>query len=47
LATREHFDVQHKNEMADRKFVYIVGKSHRVREVICFNDDRLVFMHAI
>jgi hypothetical protein len=41
LAAREHCDVQHINEMADRKFVYIAGKPHRVGEVICFNDDRL------
>jgi hypothetical protein len=41
LAAREHCDVQRTNEMADRKIVYIAGKSHRVREVICFNDDRL------
>jgi hypothetical protein len=41
LAAREHCDVQHTNEMADRKNVYIAGKSHRVREVICFNDDQL------
>jgi hypothetical protein len=41
LTAREHCNVQHTTEMDDRKIVYVVDNSHRVREVICFIVDQI------
>jgi hypothetical protein len=41
LAAREHCDMQHTTEMDERKIVYVVDNSHRIRGVICFIADHI------